>query len=406
MKREGVLKWIDSTLTADMLLESSSDEDDSSTENDTSESSEESSSDDDMFMLSIRALVKEKRYLSLRKHRPKTKELANFIFRADDKTFKKEARMSREAFFGILEKIRSHSVFQNKARNDQTDPADQFMVALGRLGFHGNAASLWNVGTRFGVGEGTVKLFTFRIIQSLLSLESDVVSWPNMQERDAIKERIKEKFKFPNCIGMVDGTLIGLESKPVKGGEDYYTRKGNYALNAMIICDDQRRIRHVMAGFPGGAHDCRVFLYSKIAKNSPKYFTTGEYLLADSAYPVSEITVAPYKKPAASTSENEKFNFYHSRTRIAAEHTIGILKGRFKSLKSLRINIGNKKDHAWAVYWIRACCVLHNLLQNDEYDESWLEPDEDEPLGRFVVPESSERGQKKREALKRIVLRV
>ena len=151
------------------------------------------------------------------------------------------------------------------------------------------------------------------------------MSWPNLKERRAIKDRIEEKFKFPNCIGMVDGILVGLENKPLRGGEDYYTRKGSYAMNTMIICDDQRRIRYVMAGFLGGAHDCRVFHYSKIAKLLHKDFTEGEYLLADSAYPVSEITVAPYKKPVALLRPNELFNLFHSRTRIAAEHTIGIL---------------------------------------------------------------------------------
>ena len=138
------------------------------------------------------------------------------------------------------------------------------------------------------------------------------------------------------------------------------------------------------------------FLYSKIGKQPRKYFAPGEYLLADSAYPVSEITVAPYKKPAALKRDNETFNLYHSRTRITAEHTIGILKGRFKSLKALRLTIKDKKDHALAVYWIRACCVLHNLLHDDEYKKSWLKPDKDVPPGPLLQPESSELGQKKR----------
>ena len=98
-----------------------------------------------------------------------------------------------------------------------------------------------------------------------------------------------------------------------------------------------------MAGSPGGAHDNRVFLYPEIAKQPHEYLASGEYLLADSAYPVSEITVAPCKKPAALKRENETFNLYHSRTRIAAEHTIGILKGRFKSLKALRLTIRTRK---------------------------------------------------------------
>ncbi|GAU88007.1 hypothetical protein RvY_00780 [Ramazzottius varieornatus] len=96
---------------------------------------------------------------------------------------------------------------------------------------------------------------------------------------------------------------------PAQHGEGYYTRKDNYSMNAMVVCDDQRRIRHVSAEFPGSAPDHR-----------------DEYLLANSAYPVSEITVPPYKKPAKDTAENSRFNTLHATARFVAEHTIGILK--------------------------------------------------------------------------------
>ncbi|GAU99914.1 hypothetical protein RvY_10849 [Ramazzottius varieornatus] len=114
---------------------------------------------------------------------------------------------------------------------------------------------------------------------------------------------------------------------PVQHGEGCDTRKDNYFLNAMVVCDDQRRIRHVFAGFPGSAQNHRVFTNSKLARNSSKYFAGDEYLLANSAYPVSEITVSPYKKPVKDTAENSRFNRLHATARVVAERTIGILKG-------------------------------------------------------------------------------
>ena len=51
------------------------------------------------------------------------------------------------------------------------------------------------------------------------------------------------------------------------------------------------------------------------------------------------------------------------------ENTIGVLKGRFQSLRGLRILIGKgtsaTRDHARAVLWFHACVVLHNLLLRD-----------------------------------------
>ncbi|GAV03389.1 hypothetical protein RvY_13818 [Ramazzottius varieornatus] len=116
------------------------------------------------------------------------------------------------------------------------------------------------------------------------------------------------------------------------------------------------------------------------------------------------------KKPAADIAENREFNAIHAGARVAAEHTIGILKGRFKSLKRLRVHIKGKKDLAWAVYWIRVCCILHNLLDKDPYDEEWTEEEanaeenEDDELVIHLQADSCQTGRMKREAVKQSVL--
>lgn len=54
--------------------------------------------------------------------------------------------------------------------------------------------------------------------------------------------------------------------------------------------------------------------------------------------------------------------------RIRSEHAIGFLKGRFQSLKGLRVNISDEASHKFAVYWVLACVVLHSfaLICEDE----------------------------------------
>ena len=71
---------------------------------------------------------------------------------------------------------------------------------------------------------------------------------------------------------------------------------------------------------------------------------------------ISGWVVAPYKKPERDLPDNEVFNNHLSHIRIRSEHAIGFLKGRFQSLKELRIQIRNKKSHKFATYWV-ACCV-------------------------------------------------
>ncbi|KAJ7487738.1 hypothetical protein B0H11DRAFT_1720976, partial [Mycena galericulata] len=65
------------------------------------------------------------------------------------------------------------------------------------------------------------------------------------------------------------------------------------------------------------------------------------------------------------------------QVRIRIEHTIGLLKGRFQSLKELRIQIFSRKQHMWALMWLRACIILHNLIvhleEGNGIDEEWRE---------------------------------
>jgi len=56
--------------------------------------------------------------------------------------------------------------------------------------------------------------------------------------------------------------------------------------------------------------------------------------------------------------------------RIRSEHAIGFLKGRFYSLKHLRVNIRNEKSHKFATYWIASCIALHAFAMQCEDDEN------------------------------------
>ena len=103
--------------------------------------------------------------------------------------------------------------------------------------------------------------------------------------------------------------------------------------------------------------------------------------------------------------------------RIRSEHAIGFLKGRFQSLRDLRILIQNEKTHKSAVYWALACAVLHSFATrcelNRKADGYDLADDPFVTIGlstereRIPVPDGQTqgtarlaRGKRKREELK------
>ncbi|KAF8240937.1 hypothetical protein L208DRAFT_1035953, partial [Tricholoma matsutake] len=92
----------------------------------------------------------------------------------------------------------------------------------------------------------------------------------------------------------------------------------------------------------------------------------GEWIWADSAYPIEAWCVTPYKKPAANIPENKTFNYWVSHVHIQSEHAVGFLKGCFQSLKGLHQQIKNPQDHHHALAWVCACIVIHTIIQEIE----------------------------------------
>ncbi|KAG1805224.1 uncharacterized protein BJ212DRAFT_1544182 [Suillus subaureus] len=73
-------------------------------------------------------------------------------------------RMSPESFNALLAAIQDDPIFQNNLQNTQ-DPIDrQLAVALFRFGHYGNAATVTKVALWAGIGYGTVRLYTNRIM--------------------------------------------------------------------------------------------------------------------------------------------------------------------------------------------------------------------------------------------------
>ena len=55
--------------------------------------------------------------------------------------------------------------------------------------------------------------------------------------------------------------------------------------------------------------------------------------------------------------------------RIRSEHAIGFLKGRFQSLKNLRLQIRDEMMHKIACYWVAACVGIHAFAMECEAEE-------------------------------------
>lgn len=231
----------------------------------------------------------------------------------------------------------------------------QLAVALNQLGTYGNASSSENIATKFGLSHGFVNNYTNRIIEGLLAISDDWIRWPNEDERRRISNEMFQN-GLPKCVGFVDGSHAPFFKAPMEDKETYWSRKKEYSLQFQIICDPNRIIRHFYTGYPGSVHDAKVFAACDIAKNPNHFFSPGEYIIGDSAYPKSETVVVPYKRRQGQFTQTQRaFNKYISSHQIAVEHTIGLLKGRFQSLKQIRIQI-DRNGHCQVLPGDKSVC--------------------------------------------------
>ncbi|MBW0536916.1 hypothetical protein O181_076631 [Austropuccinia psidii MF-1] len=75
------------------------------------------------------------------------------------------------------------------------------------------------------------------------------------------------------------------------------------------------------------------------------------------------------KSPMANLPFNSHFNYCLSKSHMSNQHTIDILKGKWESLKQIKLQLNGEQDIIPYVTWIKACCILHNMLS--QINNSW-----------------------------------
>ncbi|ODM92119.1 putative nuclease HARBI1 [Orchesella cincta] len=290
------------------------------------------------------------RYTIPRQPLPKSdKWFTEILPEVDENRFRQFMRVTRKDFAFILQQIENDKCFNGPNSNLQLTVQKQLAITLYKFGVDGSGSSVCNVAALFGVGDGgTVMKIMGRVIQAILMLQPKWITWPNTQERLKIRNFMSDK--LPGCIGYIDGSHIPLDEAPIDDPESYFTRKQRYAIQIQAICDNEKRLRNIVVGFPGSVHDARVF--------------SREWIAADSAYANSKYIVTPFKSNASlgTARQRKQFNRYFSGYRVNIECCFGKLKEVFQSLKGLRVRVDSSNGHKLACEWVRACCVLYNII--------------------------------------------
>lgn len=210
-----------------------------------------------------------------------------------------------------------------------------------------------------------------------------------LNDKDAMNATARDFAPVTNniiskIIGSLDGWLVKIKcpSENDVGTSDddricnpgnYHCRKGFYALNVQVIVDKKKRVLWHSIRSIGSAHDATAFkdsnLYQILKKRAEQLAMDQFFFIGDTAYGLKSFLLVPYDNARAGSQE-DVYNYYHSRARIVVECAFGEIDMRWGIFwKKLNFNLDN------SVTIITAALRLHNFLVN--YRESNLDKNDE-----------------------------
>ncbi|XP_066585459.1 putative nuclease HARBI1 [Prorops nasuta] len=321
--------------------------------------------------------------------------IENVVYAYDNDEFKKHFRMGRVTFYFLLNMIEPY-VKDMVSKGPLISTETQLYITLYVLG---TPDSYRSIVTKFNVGNATAWRAVKRVVKALCILRNTFIRWPTEEEAEATANTIVGKYKFPDVLGIVDGTHIRINA-PKENSTAYINRKGYHSIQLQVICNEKREFIHCYAGMPGCVHDMRVFKYSGVQQKCSEDYFGNKHLLGDSAYVLQKQVMIPYKDNGHLSLGERNYNYILSRSRIIIERAIELLKGRWRFILD---KLPMRKTNL-IPYYVMACTVLHNicLMRGDEDIEYPItilnEVDNEGPLE--ITPEQLHDGNIKREEIK------
>ncbi|XP_055908804.1 putative nuclease HARBI1 [Eupeodes corollae] len=268
--------------------------------------------------------------------------------------FLKNFRLTKETFLHILHLLELPSGI----RSTHISPILQLAITLN---FLGGGAYQRQVGADWSapIAQSTV----CEVISSTLKKMERTLCPLKIKftpsNSEATKRYFYEKYDIPGVIGCIDGSHIMI-LRPSDNEHIYFNRKGRHSLNAMIICDESRKILSINAKYGGSAHDSFVWRQSAQREKLNDHFCAGRtssWLLGDSGYPLEPFLITPYRN-AAENSPEARFNYVHSQARSIVERCIGVMKTRWRSiLEERKLRYSPRKS----AQIVNVCAALHNI---------------------------------------------
>ena len=313
-----------------------------------------------------------------------------------NKKFWRRFRMSHAHFKRLVERVKDDNMFQRwhpKAHDcygSKSSPIE--LLVLGALRYLGRGLMFDDLEEYTGIHEETHRQFFHRFIEfGSTVLYYETVRMPTTAEEYKTSRKLYDVGGLTGAGFSTDATNVVMWrcSHNLRQANMGF-KQSHPARTYNLTCNHSRRILHSTKGHPSRWNDktlayfdefmCAVhegkilqdvtfILYSwegdigASRLEATKY--CGAWGLVDNGYHRWACTQAPAKHSALRCEQ--RFSEWIESFRKDAECTFGILKGRFRILKTgIRLDGPAAADKVWLT-----CCALHNLLLEEDGLDEW-----------------------------------
>lgn len=231
--------------------------------------------------------------------------------------------------------------------------------------------SFRNLATTLRMGAATVSKIVHESCTVLWEeLVEEFMPVPTEAQLKRIAQEFFERWKFPNCVGCIDGKHCQIKC-PVNSGSRYFNYLKYFSIVLQGVADADKKFITIEAGARGKQSDGGTFsssaLFRLLEENSFNMPSDNELpgtniklphvLIGDEAYPLKPYLMRPFPSRNL-TPIKENFNKRLSTPRKCIECAFGILKAKW-GIFSTDIEVNVKR----AISIIKCACILHNVIR-------------------------------------------
>ena len=310
--------------------------------------------------------------------------------------FRKRFRMPYESYLLLVNQTKGNELFDRSAPG-KTDAvgnpvAPISLLILSALRCLGRGWTFDDLSENTAISEEVLRVFFHKFLDwgSTVLFRSCVQAPINLETAKAQEHEFRLA-GMPGCIGSMDATHVALEKCAFRLRQVHLAAKLPYASRTCnIVVNHRRRILSTTQGHPARWNDKTIVKFDRFVmalrrgevlqdlvfelcdynnnNDVIRRKCKGAWLLVDNGCHRWSATVPPTK---ATTKRTEiRFSQWLESMRKDVECTFGVLKGRWRVLKSgIRLCGLKEADKMW-----KTCCALHNLLlEVDGLDDLWAD---------------------------------